>query len=86
MSETIGRDEIYRVDSKGRVTGKFQKFVNGYCLIYPYFYPYDRHICMISIFYRTDLCHSYTINRWSGLVSIGFDMIDLYECGINDES
>ena len=64
-SKTQKRDEIYRVDYQGRVTGKFQKFVNGYCLIYPYFYPYDRHICLISIFYRTDFSHSYRIKRWS---------------------
>ena len=59
------RDEVYRIDCQGQVTGKFQKFVNGYCLIYPYFYPYDRHICLVSIFYRTDFSHSYTIQRWS---------------------
>ena len=57
--------EFYKIYSSGRVSAKFQKFVNGYCFIFPYFYPYDRHLCMISTIERSDSTHTFDITRWS---------------------
>ena len=57
--------ESYKIYSSGRVSAKFQKFVNGYCFIFPYFYPYDRHLCMISTIERSDSTHTFDITRWS---------------------
>ena len=57
--------EFYKIYPSGRVSAKFQKFVNGYCFIFPYFYPYDRHLCMISTFERSDSTHTFDITRWS---------------------
>ena len=54
-------------------------FASGNCLIFPKYYPFDKHICMLPLIYRQELVVFLTIDRLLYIHRLRITKKDLHE-------